>query len=1013
MSSPALAAVLSSDPTSDLEWIVELDSARRSDGTPRTWYISNCGGRDRGSGNTPLPFLSSDDAQLGSFSQSLSEDVLWGGLAESSPGSIRIIDPNPELDTVSTLPEMLDYTFAGYPMRVRVGLFTSSTYDSTTFPTFHTAIIDQEPSLSYLRSGIALTFPLMSALSRAANEPLILSAYVGIPSCIKILTNSGSWSAPSDTAYDSASFMVMVRFRADSAAGAFGSGGTTVGDIVRRQTSSTNRQFRLGLHHSVVGDFSSGKLQINASIGGADTDLTDILSDLSGPPPLVTFLDDEWHALILSIQDRAFGFVMIDGRVVSDFGADTLTGSIDIPSSSAIEGGILCPGLSVCDVRFLPRFVPKEEARALYPVRASGDDLGVVGLWPMDDNAGPTINDESVTDNDATLSGTENTDWKWEATKLGEQEIAGSFFPLAFGLPFNIPLQLIDIERAIVRLNNTAPTQTEMLKTRGTALTPVTDYSDEGGGLFKLTGLEDEPLTADLTGAGDDYYLSMVAMSIGTSHTRLTSSDFDTEHIEALRVLCPWRVGWWTNADTTYGQVLSSLVAGAGLHYRETAEGKLTLDLLRPVIGPGPYGETCLDLGGYPCAPDNLITFPDIGDAPADMTIACWFKVHLFDQTAFEVGGSEPNFGTFVFVTKGGFSVSSNYTLYFQAAGPNAGKLAFRAAGDTVYAYGIVTPNVWHFGAGVVETEGGDSTLILYCGALGEQVRLVGAKNVTGSLPSTNSSSFQVGHDIGYPWGSVTYAQVWTAAKTRDQLQSLAETPPTGIETSLQVLAPIASGDGATITDLVTSSIGVVGGSPTWCPKLTIDLTETPSVELTELRLLVPAWKVTVKYRQNWQPLADADIDSGVARRDRIALKKDWQQVSLTDESIRTLYRRAREVVLESPLVEREDAQRLCRQIMLRLGVDKYIVKLTILSGLVLSRAACGLEIGDEVFFMADAEAILNAIDGEGYMVEGYVEEGYFVAQPFVAPTPLAREMRVIARSVDPLAMSTTLVLWG
>lgn len=931
--SAALDAILQ-DFNSNLEWLVELSCAKRADGTLKTWTVSSVG-RDLGAGETAYPLLLPDSgATIGPLSQSLSEDLLFGGLAEASAGTIRLVQSNPDIvSDTSILSSMMDYTYAGYRCRIRVclqSLAQGTTLTTTNAPTFRTLTFDQEPTFSFVDAGPSLSFPLASILQRMAAEPLIVKRYVGIPHCMRFKTSASSMTRAHDAKHSLSRFTAMVRFRTSSSSAG-------VMALFRKQSSLTNCNWSIRM------------LQTSGFINGVST--TGAAQDVF-ITSTTNYADGLWHMAVLSRDNARTAYLMVDGEVI---GTVTPTGTTDLPASTIEVGTYAGTDRYIQDVRLYDRYMSPDEARAVSAVRCDGDDLGIVGLWRFDDNTGGSVNDYSVNNLDGTIVGTVTTDYVWAASDLGEPEQAGRPFITTRGLPFNALAHFIDTNREGYRLHSNVLVATPTIKSRGTVLS-ISDYTDTGTGIYRMVSAEDSPVTFDLTSGGTDdlFYISNVARDWLLSNTRIApSTEEDSTQTQALVTLCPWSVGQVVEEDATYGSVLSALFAPVAMHYREQEDGSFFADLLRSPLGLSIDGLSMLDLRGKST---NTVEFGNIGSASSSLTILCWFRSYVLDQTAYSLGISD-----FYFVTKGS---SPNYALSLRLSGSDAGKLVFYAGSTLKTDAGLINYGDLYCIAAVFDNTA--DTMKIYLARrsnftpdgeefiAGTFAEVASASSIT-TTPTTNSDYLRIG-GLGYPWGAVAGLQVWTVAKSQAQLDALMATPPVGNESNLAIYCPLT---GESLLEVVTSTTGTITGTPAWSPKLSINLDETPEIIMEEYKLLRPAWKIVVRYRRNWHPMTAADVDTGVTENRRIDLGREWLEEILINEDVRSTYTNARELVLDTLLVEREDAMRLAKFIAFRFGVYRVVARLSIPAHLEVARVALGLQIGDDIKLTSSSPAVL------------------------------------------------------
>lgn len=961
----ALDTILS-DIEAQLEVTVEIDSAKRSDGTLRTWYFSTRP-RATGPGETPantefFPYLVLGGI-LGPLSQSLTEDSLFSGLAANNPGTVTIVQYIPDIDQLSVLN---DYVFAGYALRIKIGRVTDI-YEL--FETLRTTTVNIDPAIQLGTNGLQATFQLSGALTRMLEEPLKVKRYLGIPHCFRFLTAVSAGTATKVAIHDAPRFTVGVKFRisaAPSIARRLWSKGIT-------NPSSCHWWFQVE---------TSGKVRFSSSSNTA----TDI-----NYTSIANLCDTNWHTIIFSRDNDRTAYILIDSVRESSF---TPAGPTDLSNTNLIFAG---PGsgctTDIVDFRLLDRYMTPDEAISYFSVRGNGDDLNIIGMWRFDDNSGAVANDYSSVGADATFTGVVNTDYKWFQSDLGEPEMAGRPYPLIIGNVLNVEADLIDTNRERYRANTDAvdfftsgSNSILVVRSQGTVLTGggvsyVTDSSG-GDGVFNTVSTEDEPITFDHLNNGtaeETTYLSSISQAL--LNYRIKAA-IDVLNYEPLMLLCPWPGGYSTKDDTTAAQALQSILGQSGMHYREDVSGALWIDALIPPTGYGPYGEPCLDLWGRQNAG---IDFGNVGGIGGSCTLCCWVKIAVNDQTAYNFGSSEPNVGSAYLIAKP--NTAGNYALYFQSIGANAGKLAFRIAGTTLYSpVGIVTPFVWHFVAAVFDD--GGNTMKIYSAPQGSSLIEV-ASGSNSSSPTTNSNSLKIG-GTGYPWISIQHVEVWREAKNLAAIQALMTTPPVGNESNLMAYAPINEGrdDPVEIVNSVTGTVSVSipeEGLPRWCPKMTVNLDETPSVKLTDFHHPHPAGDIIVKYAKNQFPMSEGDIDTGVvSQNDRINLTRQWNDVRLENVDIKSRFKSAKRIVMESAILDSVSAMRLLRLLAGRFGTDNYIGSLTFPPGLNISRLAVGLDIGEEI-------AVVSPIPSQ--LVNGMV-------------------FKVVSVSPNPLQLSTNIVIW-
>lgn len=951
------------DVDSDLEVAVEIDSAKRSDGTLKTWYFSTSI-RETGAAETPAnetfkPYVQ-EGGTIGPLSQSLSSDVLFSGLAANSPGTLTLLQKTVDSDDLS---QMTDYVFAGYPIRIKVGR-VSDLYSS--FELYRTVTVSVDPAgPETTPNGLQIVFTLSGLQTRLLNEPLISNKYIGIPTCAEVITTSAVATSSYNAAHDVTSFTIIYRVWTSA-------NPVAARNLISKSLGATNNNFTINYN-------TTGFIECQASLAGVGTTLHLSASSLA---------TSSWHTIVWGLLDKTTSYLMIDGVIIST----SIPGAtVNLPATGVRMARFLVG--KHLDARIYNKYITPDEARGISSIRSDGQDLGCVACWRFDDGGSATAaNDYSPTNADATWTGVLNTDYRWTNTDLGEPELAGRLYPINVGNVLNAPAHLIDSSRERYRGNvdatgwHTSGSNTNLtVKSQGTVLVgggvDYTAPSNGGDGVFSTTTAEDEPITYDLVNNGlseELVYPSSVGFILITERTRLTSSDVSNHN--PLTVLAPYPCGYWTDAETTAQAALSDILGESGLCLYEDSFGGLFFDMFLPPTGYGPYGEPCIDLRGRL---NGAIGFGDIGDISGSCTLAFWLKVNLSDQTAYNFGSVEPNVGTSYCLAKA--NLTGNYAAFFQSIGSNAGKLGFRIAGTTLFApVGSISAYTWYFVACVFDDTA--NTMKIYLAPFGSSLVEMASGSNTLS-PTPNSSSLNIGGN-GYPWIAVQHAQVWNTTKNISQLQSLMSTPPVGNESGLVAYIPANEGVGNTV-EKVTSTTGVISGSlpaqglPQWAPKFTINLDDLPSVKFTDPHYLHPVWNVVVEYNRNRHPMVDSDIDTGLSQNDRSELKSPFLTAPYENSVIRDRFRNSKKIVYKSGITDQEAAQKLLRNTVSRFGADSYFGALSFPPGLNESRFACGLSIGDEIGLQGDI--------------------------PSKVQTPLS--FRVVSVAPNPLQLSTNILI--
>lgn len=106
----------------------------------------------------------------------------------------------------------------------------------------------------------------------------------------------------------------------------------------------------------------------------------------------------------------------------------------------------------------------------------------------------------------------------------------------------------------------------------------------------------------------------------------------------------------------------------------------------------------------------------------------------------------------------------------------------------------------------------------------------------------------------------------------------------------------------------------------------------------------IPAYRVTLRYRRNWQPLSDADLAGSVSVEDRASLAQEWRTVTATDASVQTTHLLASEVEVETLLVDAAAAQAEADRRLTLCSVRRDVYRVPLSSGYATAR-----DLGDEI----------------------------------------------------------------
>ena len=917
-----------SDFDSLLEIIVEIDSVNRSDGSSKVWYFSTS---DRSDGGTEFyPYIQVGSI-LGPITQSLTEDALFSALAQISAGTLTLTQKVVDVDQLS---QMMNYVFAGQLVRVKLGR-TTDQYGA--FETWRAVTVSVDPSIKLTSDGLQAIFTLSSAYENLLKEDLVASHYVGISTCAEVLTTTAVATCSYNAVHDLLTFTIGCRFKASSTPAA-------ARNLIAKTSGSTNNNFVINL-------LTSGFIECSVSIAGVAVTLH---------TSAVNLCDGNWHNIVWSLADKTNSYLSIDKTLINE---TIPSGSVNLPNVGVRFARFIVGKHS--DVRLYNRYITLDESNGIFSVATDGQDLGCVGCWKLDDGGSSTIgNDYSPSNLDATWTGVLNTDYKWTYSDLGEPELAGALYPISLGNIYNTKAHTLDAFRKRYRLLSGFIDwgfTTITLKSQGTPLTINTDFTTvTNEGIVVTTASEADPITFDISrqeATPSNLYPSSVAYNLLTSYTTIQYSQI--ANYAPLWMLAPWNSGYHTDKETTAQEALSFILGQSGFYYTESETGKLWFDCYLPPTGYGPYGDPCFDLRGRL---DGKVTFGNIGSISGSCTIAGWVKINISDQTG--LGGVMPNEGTQYFLSKS--STSGNYALYFQATGTSAGRLGFRIAGVTLEsAPGFITPYKWYFLAATFDITA--DTMKLYLGVQGGTLTEIASKANTGT-PTTNSNSLTIGGNSTYPWFGVQHLQVWNTSKTLSQIQTLmAATSLVGNESGLVIYIPANEGTGSPreVVNNTTGTIGVFSSSegyPQWAPKMVVNLLDTPDIKLDDLHYINPVWSAIVNYAKNYSKLDNSDVDTGVSQNNRLRLTKESQSIPFESQTIKGRFKRAKKIIVDSPLIDREQASRLLRAYVLRFGVNNLLGTLKFPPGLNASRLSCGLLLGDEIGVVTPIPGVPTAL---------------------------------------------------
>lgn len=877
----------------------------------KKWYTSR-GPRHTGPGDyPPNTEFESVIVNAGGFGQRLEADALFGAQALSSIQQVELRN----LPTVVNGPGLLDdwdnYTFAARPLEIRVGDMTKP---HRSFELLATPDIDGEPAVTPEKVTIQLSNPAghegspdAARRPAALKQALRVRTYIGIPTGVSILTvaTSGA-SAPSNAAYDLASFVVCGRFRTT---GLNNGGGSGASSIAARQLSGTNRQFQVFLYwlgHATL----AGKLQVDLSVGGVSTGLGQ--SALRYDDGL-----DHWWALGIKDLDRYY--VLVDGVSVL---SGAMTGSVNLPAAPWTWATGAKDGLFF-DHR-MSTWLTEDEVRAAMATRLpQPPPANWVALWPGDDATGNTATDYSATANNATLAGVASTNFRWDPTDDGMPEQAGRPMPLALGVLFNAKAEMIDSLRGRLRMTDTAipaGTAVSPVKARGLPITLTTDYTLPTPGVIDMVTAQSEPVTFDLAASASPestaiHLPQVIADAMVARHVAGTPQYLDTASFEALRKILPYRGGGKFSEPPT-GEDLLNLLGPLGAHYFQGRSGRVAAGYLLPPVNPGPYGQdTLLEFLGQP---NRGVTFSahsgySLKQDAAGWSLVAWFKVPCtpLDKSTSSSFTYFPNGMTLI--DRCGLSA----TGYYLGIDGRTGYLIFGAPGVTGNTTGFhylslpmpLLPDRWILIAAQQTAASRIMVGAIYNENLVAFTSGGASEATTGTMTDPTNEPLYIGHGPrGSFVGSIVHAFGDSPGNDPTlSILALDDGRPLQATWSPRFWIELRDGDGDLAVEAVQSRYGRIEGAR-WCPRLTLDFRTVVEPEFAGQLRMRSAWKSSARFRHNHDPVTGADVAATVTGAQRAALETPWLGVPIEEQAIRDVFRDSRELLLETLLDDRVQA---------------------------------------------------------------------------------------------------------
>ena len=784
-----------------------------------------------------------------------------------------------------------------------------------------TGVMDGEPRFD----GSVVELRVKSPLERL-NVDLDVGTYVGEPGALKILTSTGNAVVADNAAHHLAEFTLAGRFNLPVGSGA------TAPRLSVRQTSATARNWLVNFGAFTGGN--AGKIVVTYSTGGVANGLS-----LTSPDRYDDGTDRWW----VFARRTGHAYLMVDGEVVAESTSPAVPDTVITAGVQMGLGFQVGPGW-LLDSRIFNHYIAPDEMRSAMAVRADGGEEGLVGLWRGDDNTGSTLTDYSATAAHATISGTEGIDFEHVSSDLGMAELAGRSMPALIGYVWHAPADLVNDIFERWRVNDrTLPAATHPSMRDEGELLPNADHDWDAStwseAAFGLTSEAGEPLTVG-HGVSNSQHVDEVLAEVLVERGPLASAELSLHRLHALHLN---DMGIATRRRSVR-EILSEALGGALGFARAETDGVISLDALLPPISPSPRDGACLEIAGDVDTPAS-IAWSGMSAAltTANYTVACWMKLQ-------GVGSSQDSqFSTFLMETRqselnptNGFSLEVGTTN-------GVPRLRLRKELSTTFVevgFGDVlgaSPD-WFFVAAVHDATGAATRF--YAARQGDALALIGtAAALHATAPPTQF--VYVGPETvtasrGNIYGSVFEPQLWDDTLTLVELQALMDAAPAGTETDLAFYAPLDGDSAASLTDTVSTVVGVTVGDVREVPDLVLDLRTDPRVYRS--RQQRPAHTIEVEYRRNFAVLDPSNIAVAVPQDEALDLQTPNRFERWSDPEIAADYLDAREISIPSLWSFQDGALTTLRRARYRFAPERELADLVDAG-----RRAILLGLGDEV----------------------------------------------------------------
>lgn len=846
--------------------------------------------------------------------ETLNADVVFAGRSSSAPSEVSFDNSRLVFDATRT--------FAGRMLT----LYCGEAFDRATgAPMAHrwhvpvsSGIIDGEPDIRS-RDGSAIV-PLISRSSppkeggrgrgiERSSEPMDVRRFVGIPT----LLLGGIVTIPTHARMQIESFTVFHRYLIDNAPG-------STQRISGIESSSTARQWRADIG-------TDGRLRVTASVGGV-ADIVDLTT------PLSIVGDHGWYAISIDAERNQALLLTERDEIYQAIG-----GAVATPAAALMAG--YGAGHYQLDLRFYDLALTAAEIRALADGRDDSTP-SLAGSWRFDDNTGATVTDY-INANHGAIAGTENVNFFWMSSDLGEPEQAGRYMPMSEGHLFNgLAVLCNDGEKRwrwndrltpLEAVTSNPEFDVAAVRVRGVPVVLTTDYTlpaTPAGAVIEFGAGGDEPVNFDTGFAATPTAGGLLpGLLYGMALRRSGLSpdiDLDPQSWDAMRALFAWPAGYYSEGQAeSWAQVASDALSGVGAHLRDDRFGRIVPWSLQQTINPGPYGMAPhLEFLG---SPGGGIRFPALAAlaSASAVTIVMWVKPHAVLGDPVAATETQPFWQEFIST----FDSSKNSGI---ACGIHAGR-----DGAPIFAHSGVTDQLVDVGAPHSQTLAGKLRpgewavvafkLTAFNGlpapAGNYQSTIYGAQLGASAVDTWSSltvhgsraagGALRIGSSFA---GSISHVVIYNADMSAAQLSAILTAPPSA--GGALFYAALNEGSGRYVLDQVSGTYGTVTGAQ-WCPQIKLS-PAAGSVGVSESsRPQLPAWRAGVTYATNQAPLGESDIAAGVTNRgERGRLRDPSMLAELYDRAIRDGYRQARNFDLASPVLAKKYAAEVARAIRAR-----------------------------------------------------------------------------------------------